>query len=179
MENEQIFPHTIYNNYGCIPQTGEIVNLKNGKKYKGHKSNTGYLLQSVSGKNTKKHMYVHRFIWECVNGIIPERMTIDHININKTDNRISNLRCVTQSENLYSYYNQLKIKIIKSKPRPIKVTNVETGEIKFYTSIYKTSKAFDINFTSIWYVLHGNYKYVYSSRGRLTFEYADHPDAVS
>ena len=41
----------------------------------------------------------HRVIWESVHGPIPEGLTINHLNGNKTDNQIANLEAVTQSEN--------------------------------------------------------------------------------
>ena len=43
--------------------------------------------------------YVHRLVWEEANGPIPEGMTIDHINGDRFDNTLSNLRMVTQQEN--------------------------------------------------------------------------------
>lgn len=50
-------------------------------------------------KATAKCAYVHRMIWEMLKGPIPEGLVIDHINQDKTDNRIENLRCVTYGEN--------------------------------------------------------------------------------
>jgi hypothetical protein len=41
----------------------------------------------------------HRLAWAYVHGEIPEGMVIDHINRNRQDNRISNLRLVNWSEN--------------------------------------------------------------------------------
>lgn len=50
------------------------------------------------------HVSVHRWIWESVNGIIPEGLQINHKNGVKTDNRIDNLELVTQSENTLHAY---------------------------------------------------------------------------
>ena len=43
--------------------------------------------------------YLHRLIWAHFNGPIPEGMQIDHINGNRTDCRLENLRCVTPALN--------------------------------------------------------------------------------
>ena len=41
---------------------------------------------------TKNNYYVHRFIWECYNGLVPVGLEIDHINDNRSDNRLCNLQ---------------------------------------------------------------------------------------
>jgi hypothetical protein len=50
------------------------------------------------GHNGKLHR-AHRVIWEMFNGKIPFGMLIDHINGIRSDNRIENLRTVTNAEN--------------------------------------------------------------------------------
>ena len=44
--------------------------------------------------------YLHRMAWEEVHGPIPDGMVIDHINGDTHDNRIENLRCISQSHNV-------------------------------------------------------------------------------
>jgi len=56
---------------------------------------TGYLVKTVC----KKKLMIHRLVWEMHYGKIPKGMVIDHINRNKTDNRIENLRLATKSQN--------------------------------------------------------------------------------
>lgn len=56
----------------------------------------GYRCIRLLGKKT----YAHRVIWEMFHGPIPEGMQIDHMNGVRSDNRIENMRLVTQQENL-------------------------------------------------------------------------------
>lgn len=48
----------------------------------------------------RKAYHAHRIIWEMHYGKIPEGMEIDHINHDRTDNRIENLRLVTKQVNM-------------------------------------------------------------------------------
>jgi hypothetical protein len=55
----------------------------------------GYRLLHINNK----YYMEHRIAWVVVYGVIPLGMTIDHINGDKGDNRIANLRLATDSEN--------------------------------------------------------------------------------
>ena len=66
-------------------------------------TNMGYVRFNLNSKMT----FAHRVIWEMFNGAIPDNMYIDHINVIKDDNRIENLRLVTQGQNVQYAYDRL------------------------------------------------------------------------
>ena len=58
----------------------------------------------------KKYYSIHRSIYIMHFGSIPANLQIDHIDCNKGNNRIENLRIVTQSQNMRNASNKDKIK---------------------------------------------------------------------
>ena len=103
--------HPIYQNYvgsnlGNVKSlnykhTGKDKMLKKLKNIK-HNKNRNYIIQRIGlCKNNKcKHYLVHRFIYECFYGTIPEGFQIDHIDNNPQNNRLDNLQLLTKSENI-------------------------------------------------------------------------------
>lgn len=67
----------------------------------GRPDNKGYWAVGL-GKGRYRN---HRIIWEMFNGQIPEGIQVDHIDGNRANNRIENLRLVT---NMINCYNQKK-----------------------------------------------------------------------
>lgn len=53
----------------------------------------------IDGKQKRIYRRKHRVIWETFNGDIPDGMTIDHIDFDKTNNDISNLRLLSLEDN--------------------------------------------------------------------------------
>ena len=61
----------------------------------GSPNGLGYRKIGVDGR----YYLAHRLIWRMVTGDGPGPMQIDHINLDRDDNRIANLRLATQSQN--------------------------------------------------------------------------------
>lgn len=80
------------------PDTGHIIRLtgpRSGKRAGSEhfRPNGDRCMRRVDGMNE------HRLIWQLVHGSIPEGLVIDHINGDPFDNRLANLRCVTDRQN--------------------------------------------------------------------------------
>ena len=87
-------------------ETGNLIRKTNASSrarigdVAGCEDGRGYLFTGISGKYYKNH----RIVWLWHNGYLPEG-EIDHINRNKIDNRIENLReassvCQRRNQNL-------------------------------------------------------------------------------
>lgn len=66
----------------------------------------GYGLVFVG--DLKKKVSLHRLIWKAFNGDIPEGLQIDHIDGDKSNNKLNNLRCVSSLENMHNPITHLK-----------------------------------------------------------------------
>ena len=108
--------------YRIDAEKGIIYSIRKGIEKKKVAINlpTGYLQHILfRGKRdgqVRKTYYEHQVIWASVNGAIPEGMVIDHIDRNRSNNSIHNLRLTTPRGNvLYSlerprtYGNDLRL----------------------------------------------------------------------
>lgn len=70
-------------------------NAQRAGKEAGSKKTEGYLQVGLDGRV----LYFHRIVWAIVYGDFPASTVIDHIDGDKSNNRISNLRIASNSEN--------------------------------------------------------------------------------
>ena len=69
------------------------------KRLKNKLRSQQHYLQFKHAFGNGKHIYVSHAVWMAMGRTIPEGMTIDHINGCTADNRISNLRCISNALN--------------------------------------------------------------------------------
>ena len=81
---------------------------------------------------------IHRFVWECFNGLIPKGLQIDHKDNRKTNNKIKTLQLLTPKEN----QNKSNNKSIISK-------NIGTKEKQIFDSLTKAAIELKISISII------------------------------
>jgi hypothetical protein len=81
-----------------LTRLGKCCGSKRIGKRCGSEVATGYSKTTISGTQ----LLIHRLIWILHNGDIPDSMIIDHIDGNRLNNRIENLRVCTSNENLFN-----------------------------------------------------------------------------
>ena len=79
-------------------EDGRIVNRRTGRIVSGSKLHNGYLGFGIRFKGNRYCTLTQRVVWALCYDKLPTQ-TIDHINGNKRDNRIENLREVSQPDN--------------------------------------------------------------------------------
>jgi len=173
--------HPIFKNYGYNTDTNEIINIPLNRRMNQSLNKNGYCFNTFTYKGNTKSMCSHRFIYEACNDIIIKAgYEIDHIDKNKANNTISNLRCVTIQENRKNrdFTNLLKIQnIAHTLKRYIKAICIETGEYICFVSKSQCAKHLKISPALVYLVSSGIAKTANTLYGKYTFEYMDEQDA--
>lgn len=80
-----------------ITENGTVINSQTNKVLKPCNNGNGYLYVSLGRKN---HRYIHRLVAEAFIPNPDNLPQIDHIDTDKTNNNVSNLRWVTRKQNI-------------------------------------------------------------------------------
>lgn len=120
-----------------------------------NKTSEGYL----AGTLKKKHLKAHRVAWAIFYGEWPEGI-IDHINGDRTDNRICNLRVVTTSQNMM---NSDKRAMCSSAFKGVKrdrsswVASIQSANKPIHIGSFQSEHTASIAYDMFASVLHGEF----------------------
>jgi len=95
----------IHENLMYDPKTGHLWWTKRGGPTRkmdspaGHRHAAGYIEVNLRFNNTQHRVMGHRLAWFLYHGEWPDNF-IDHINQDKSDNRIENIRQATREDNM-------------------------------------------------------------------------------
>lgn len=157
-----------------ISRDGNLRNVKSKKTKRYYFDKDGYkkysFYKKTCGVATK---FQHQLVMEAFGYPKPDdKMCIDHINRNKLDNRIENLRWVTYSENsLNTNFNRseysrkhLRHFMTDANKKPVKLVNSKKEEMCFNSYFEAAQYLFSINqvenrtFNQIYHNICGNHK---------------------
>tara|TARA_R110002050_G_scaffold88979_1_gene187472 strand:- start:1394 stop:1888 length:495 start_codon:yes stop_codon:yes gene_type:complete len=131
--------------YSLDLNTNQVYSHYKNKYKKPSLNNTsGHYRIQLYKNNKVKYFLFHRLVYEAHKGIIPVGICIDHIDNDRTNNNIDNLRLATHSENScnqkISKNNLLKHKNIRLN----EYNNYNVRITKYYKCIYnKTFKTLE------------------------------------
>ena len=135
MKNEKVYlggkkfyRHPFFSGYAASKH-GEILNVKMSNILKCYVNDKGYKVFSLLHDMEMKTYSCHRFVYECIKGVIPENYVLDHIDSCRTNNSINNLQLLSSKENIQ-----------KARNRKVIATNLETEEEKTFDSLTLAAK---------------------------------------
>jgi hypothetical protein len=120
---------------------GQIFSIYNNIIINGHNTD-GYDRINIHDDKLYNRYPVHRFIYECFNGKIEEKLQIDHINGIKTDNSIKNLQALNPKDhNNKTFKNSNSRKLQASKlQKKILLSEVNNNGVCISKTIYNCAE---------------------------------------
>lgn len=139
--------------YG-VTEDGEVWSYKYKKFLRPAVHRRGYLYVYLSNNNVSTKKYIHRLVAETYIPNPENLDTVDHIDENKLNNNVSNLRWLSRGEN-------------KSRSWSKQIRCIETGEV--FNSVTNCARSYNLQMSNIWKVINGERNHT----GGLSFEYVE------
>lgn len=89
---------------GCLRWSYDVGPRARYKQKAGHLTPQGYIRIKIQGVS----IFAHRVVWIMLKGPIPEGLEIDHIDGNRSNNKIENLRLSQHRENMRNQKVQIR-----------------------------------------------------------------------
>lgn len=153
-----------YENYEIFDD-GTVVNLDTNKVLAGSIGENGYKYYRLSKNGNKKMFYAHRLVAEAFLENDNNLPVVNHIDGNKHNNNLSNLRLITLSENVKEAYYSQKI---NSNIKPINQYDLKNNLIATFPSSREAGRQLNLDSSSIIKCCKGKLK----TTGGFIFHYA-------
>lgn len=134
--------------------TNGIVYSKRGKPLKCSKNHSGYNMINLMVNGKRIGVAIHRLVAEQFIENKDSKPTVNHIDGNKNNNKVSNLEWATSSEQMQHSFRVLKRKA-GSKARKVIGQNIQNKEIVCFDSITKASLFINRSKKLVWQALNG------------------------
>jgi len=95
---EQYKTHPLYDGYE-ISNKGTVRNKKTNRILKSRYNQKGYVQINLRKDKVVATKLIHRLVLQAWKGEIPNKMNVDHIDRDRKNNKLENLRVVTPTQN--------------------------------------------------------------------------------
>lgn len=139
-----------FDNY-LIYEDGRVYSIKNNIFIKHKDNGNGYKIVTLYNNNGYKNKYVHRLVAESFIPNPEKLKYIDHIDRDKNNNKISNLRWVSAKDNINNIAGSLRYQKSRKNPRKYSEQlklNIKS-EYSSGVSVMELSRKYDIPRQSI------------------------------
>lgn len=156
-----------YEGFYQVSNFGRVKRVTTGRILKGTTDKDGYALVLLSKHNTPSMRITHRLVAQAFIPNPEHKPEVNHIDEDKTNNRVDNLEWSTRKENCN--HGTRNARLGKSNSIPIIATNIKTGKVTAFSSCAECARRLSLNAGNISSTLKGRLK---QTKG-FTFKYKE------
>lgn len=150
-----------------VSNLGRVKSLYTNRILNPMKHTKGYLRVRLYKNSVASNQRIHRLVAEAFIPNPENKPQVNHIDENKTNNRVDNLEWVTNKENCN--HGTRNERVSKTMSIPIIATNIKTGELKEFYGSNECARQLGLHYQHISAVLKG----VRKQTGGYTFKYKE------